>query len=112
MDSITIYHNPRCSKSRQALALLEERGINPTVVDYIKNPLKQSELEELATHFELSDFVRSNETLFKELGLSLTDEKAVIKAMASNPKLMQRPIVVKGNKAVIGRPLENVLELI
>jgi arsenate reductase (glutaredoxin) len=112
MNTYTIYHNPRCSKSRQTLALLQEHGINPTIVDYIKSPLNIEEIELLSKHFELVDFVRTSEPVFKTLGLSLDNKQKVLEAMASEPKLMQRPIVTFKDKAVIGRPPEQALALI
>ncbi len=111
MQDITIYHNPRCSKSREALKILQDKGIEPVIVEYLKAPLSLEELKALRVHFELKDFVRTNESAFKALGLSLANEDAVLKAMVSEPKLMQRPIVTVQNKAVIGRPPERVLEL-
>lgn len=112
--TITIYHNPRCSKSRQTLALIQEHGIEPEVVEYLKTPLDVKQIEQLLAMLNLSasDFVRSKESEFKELGLKGADEKVLIKAMSEHPKLIERPVVVKGKRAVIGRPPENVLELL
>jgi arsenate reductase len=112
VNEVIIYHNPRCSKSRQALALLQDNGVQPKVVEYLKNPLTLNQLKTLKAHFDMGDFVRTNEQEFKNLGLSLDDDEVVLKAISECPKLMQRPIVVKGNKAIIGRPPENVMELI
>lgn len=112
MSEYTIYHNPRCSKSRQALALLESHQIKPHIIEYIKSPLSYEQLKELSSHFTLKDFVRTNEPAFKALGLSLENTEEVLHAMVSEPKLMQRPIVVHEAKAIIGRPPEKVLELI
>jgi arsenate reductase (glutaredoxin) len=112
MQDIVIYHNPRCSKSRQALALLQERGVEPVIVEYLKTPLTFDALEKLSQHFEFTDFVRCNELEYKDLKLSVDDKLSLLKAMETHPKLMQRPIVVRGKKAVIGRPPENVLELL
>ncbi|MDF1684200.1 MAG: arsenate reductase (glutaredoxin) [Legionellaceae bacterium] len=111
MTNLTIYHNPRCSKSRQALELLKSQGLEPTVVEYIKEPLNYEQLTALRDHIALKDLVRTNEKCFKELALSLDDEAGILNAMIHEPKLMQRPIVVYNNKAAIGRPPENVLEL-
>lgn len=110
--SFTIYHNPRCSKSRLALVMLEEHHIKPIVIEYLKAPLSFEELKNLRTHFELKDFVRQSESVFKTLNLSLNLENELLRAMVKEPILMQRPIVTYGEHAVIGRPVENVLTLI
>jgi arsenate reductase (glutaredoxin) len=112
MEQITLYHNPRCSKSRQALELLQKKGLQPTIVEYLKTPLDMEQLKRLRAHFELKDFVRTNENIFKELGLSLDNETQILQAMLKEPILMQRPIVTYKDKAIIGRPPEKVLELI
>ncbi len=111
MQKITIYHNPRCSKSRKTLEILQSKGFEPTIIEYLKTPLDLSQLNALRTHFALSDFVRMDEPIFKALGLSLGNEKEILQAMLREPILMQRPIVTFKNKAVIGRPPEKVLEL-
>ncbi|XQW86387.1 arsenate reductase (glutaredoxin) [Thalassotalea piscium] len=110
----TIYHNPRCSKSRQTLALLEEKGVDITIVEYLKNPLTESEIKSLLTKLDKSpiEMMRTKEAEFSEQNLKGADDLTLIKAMSNTPKLIERPIVVKGNKAVIGRPPENVLTLI
>ncbi|MDF1645525.1 MAG: arsenate reductase (glutaredoxin) [Legionellaceae bacterium] len=112
MQKLTIYHNPRCSKSRETLAILQNQGIEFTAIEYLKTPLDIKQLKALRAHFSLKEFVRTHETVFKTLGLSLDDEQGVLNAMLDEPKLMQRPIVVYQNKAVIGRPPENVLALL
>lgn len=112
MEPVTIYHNPRCTKSRETLALLQEKGITPIVIEYLKTPLNYKELTELKAHFALKDFVRTSESVFKALGLDLKQESEVLQAMAKEPILMQRPIVTHKNKAVIARPPERVLELL
>lgn len=113
---VTIYHNPRCSKSRQTLALLEENGIEPDVVQYLDTPPDTDTLRELLSKLGISarQLLRTGEDAYKELNLAdpSLSEDALIKAMVANPKLIERPIVVKGSKAVIGRPPETVLELI
>lgn len=113
---VTIYHNPRCSKSRQTLALLEENGVEPEVVLYLETPPSASDLKELLSKLGISarDLLRKGEDAYKENGLSdkSLSEDALIQAMTQFPKLIERPIVVKGSKAVLGRPPENVLELI
>lgn len=111
-----IYHNPRCSKSRQTLALLEEQGIEPTIIEYLKTPLSGEEITNLLSMLGISarDLLRKGETVYKELGLSdktLSDEQ-LITAMVENPKLIERPIVVHNNQARLGRPPESVLEII
>ena len=111
-----IYHNPRCSKSRQALRLLRDNGIEPKIVHYLKDPLTVSEIKVLINKLgdASQNIVRIKESLFKDLklkGRHLTlDETAEI--LSLNPKLLERPIVVDGEKAIIGRPPENVLTLL
>ncbi len=115
MSDYTIYHNPRCSKSRATLALLEENGITPDVVLYQETPLQADELTALLSKLELSaaQLVRSGEADYKEAGLDKSSSaQAIVAAMVARPKLIERPIVVKGNRAVLGRPPENVLTLI
>ncbi len=112
----TIYHNPRCSKSRQTLALLEERGIGPRVVDYLKTPPSAAELKTILKKLGLRprDLMRKGEPLYAELGLKDRDldDDALIALMVANPILIERPIVVSGGKAAIGRPPESVLEIL
>ncbi|MGB2260506.1 MAG: arsenate reductase (glutaredoxin) [Porticoccaceae bacterium] len=112
----SIYHNPRCSKSRQTLALLREKGIEPDVVLYLETPLDSATLVDLLSKLGLSaaQLVRRSEQEFKDrnLGAPGTSDHQLIEAMAECPKLIERPIVVVGNRAVLGRPPENVLELI
>lgn len=115
MTQVTIYHNPRCSKSRQTLALLQENGVEPTIVEYLKTPPNAAELQSLLTKLGLSadELLRKKETVYKELGLAgVSDNDALIAAMINNPKLIERPIVVKGDKAAIGRPPESVLGIL
>ncbi len=110
-----IYHNPRCTKSRETLALLTENGIEPEIVLYLTNTLTSKELKSLLKKLGLKaeQIVRKTEAVYKENYKSkkLT-ETEWLAAMVEHPKLIQRPIVVKGDKAVLGRPPENVLELI
>ena len=113
--SVTIYHNPRCSKSRQTLALLEENGVTPDIILYLENPPSTATLEALIKALKLSsarDMMRTKETTYKELSLADASEDALIDAMSEHPILMERPIVVNGDKAAIGRPPENVLAVI
>lgn len=110
----TIYHNPRCSKSRQTLALLEENGIQAEVRLYQKDLLSKSELEQLITQLNVQpiDLMRTKESAYKELGLNKdSSDNERIQAMLDNPSLIERPIVVHNGKAKLGRPPENVLEL-
>ena len=110
-----IYHNPRCSKSRTTLKLLQDRGIDVTVVEYLESPLSAAEIRELIAKLGLgaADLIRSGEPAFKESGLSLTSPADdLIGLMAREPIVMQRPIIVAGGGARIGRPPEQVLELI
>ena len=113
---VTIYHNPRCSKSRQTLALLRDRGIEPTVVEYLTDPPDAKTLEGLLKKLgvEPREIIRRTEPLFKELGLAdkLDDREALVAAMVANPILIERPIVVNGPCARLGRPPEAVLEIL
>ena len=116
MSEYIIYHNPRCSKSRQTLTLLEQNGIQPEVVLYLNDTPNGSELRAILKKLGLSarDILRKGEEAYKHLGLADTSlsEQQLIDAMLSEPKLIERPIVVKADKAILGRPPENVLELI
>lgn len=112
----TIYHNPRCSKSRQTLQLLQDNGVEPEVVLYLETPPTKEILAELLQKLGISarELLRTGEDAYKALQLkdkSLSDEQ-LIDAMVQHPKLIQRPIVVRGDRAVLGRPPENALELI
>ena len=113
--SVVIYHNPRCSKSRQTLALLEEKGIQPEIIKYLDATPSIDELKTLMSQLELSevrDMMRTKEDIYKELELKSADDEALFKAMAENPKLIERPIVVANGKAKHGRPPEQVLEIL
>lgn len=111
---LTIYHNPRCSKSRQTLTLIEENNQEVTIVEYLKTPLTQNDIEGLLSALDVSpiEMMRTKEAEFKEQALKGAPDETLIAAMVNTPKLIERPIVVKGDKAVIGRPPENVLTLI
>lgn len=113
--TIKIYHNPRCSKSRQTLALLTERGENPQIVEYLKHAPTEAEIREVAKMLGLSsvrEMMRTGESIYKELNLKdVTDEDKLVRAMVESPKLIERPIVIKDGKAKIGRPPESVLSL-
>ncbi len=111
----TIYHNPRCSKSRATLALLTDRGIEPRIVEYLETPPTQAELRELLAKLGLRarDLVRSKEPAFRASGIGLeAPEDELVRLMVRQPILMERPIVVVGASARIGRPPERVLELL
>jgi len=114
--SVTIYHNPRCSKSRATLALLEAKGVKPKVVEYLKTPPSAAELKAILKKLGMRprDLLRASEPLYVELGLKdrdLSDDQ-LIALMVKNPILIERPIVVSGGKAAIGRPPEKVLDIV
>ena len=111
---LTIYHNPRCSKSRQTLELIKDNSSKELkVVDYLKEPLTQENIEELLTQLSCSpiEMMRVKEVEFKEQNLKGADDSTLIAAMISTPKLIERPIVSDGSSAIIGRPPTNVLTL-
>ncbi len=109
-----IYHNPRCTKSRETLKIIMDQGLEPEIILYLDNPMKATELKELIRKLGITakELIRTSEKIYKEeyKGKKMT-ETQWIKAMITYPKLMQRPIVVKDKKAVLGRPPENVLDL-
>ena len=112
----TIYHNPRCSKSRASLEMLEAKGITPTIVKYLETPPNIDELTQVLSKLGLKaeQIVRKGEALYKELGLAektLSNEEW-ISVLVENPQLMERPIVVNGDKAAIGRPIEAVINIL
>ena len=116
MNNFTIYHNPRCSKSRQTLELIIKRNLNPKIVLYLEEKLSQQELKGIILKLGISprDLLRKGEVEYKENNLdniNLSNDK-IINLMIRFPKLVERPIVVKDNQAIIGRPPENVLKLI
>jgi arsenate reductase (glutaredoxin) len=114
--TVTIYHNPRCTKSRATLALLEARGVKPKIVNYLQTPPSAAELKAILRMLGLAprDILRTGETVYAELGLEdrELDDDALIAVMVKNPILIERPIVVAGSKAAIGRPPENVLAIL
>ena len=114
--TVTIYHNPRCSKSRQTLALIEEKGVTPKIVDYVKTPPSAAELKRVLKKLGLKprDILRKGEAVYAELGLDDKDLKddALIALMVKNPILIERPIVVSGDRAALGRPPEAVLKIL
>lgn len=113
--SITIYHNPRCSKSRAALKLLEERGLHPKIVEYLKEPPSPAELKSLLKKLKKSpaEITRTGESVYKERyrGKDLSEEQW-LRALHENPILIERPIVVNGARAIVGRPPESVLTIL
>ncbi|MBX5461053.1 MAG: arsenate reductase (glutaredoxin) [Steroidobacteraceae bacterium] len=115
MKAFTIFHNPKCSKSRATLELLKERGVQPQVVEYLKTPPTAAELKAIVAKLGIrpEDLVRKGEAVYKEnyAGKTLTDAQW-IEAMVRHPILIERPIVIQGDKAVLGRPPENVLALL
>lgn len=116
-DTVTIYHNPRCSKSRETLSLLKDHGIDPNVVLYLETPPDAATLGQLLKMLGMSsarELMRQKEDLYKELNLSDSQlsEEALIQAMVENPKLIERPIVVSNGQARIGRPPEQVLDIV
>jgi arsenate reductase (glutaredoxin) len=114
--SVTIYHNPRCSKSRQTLALLEKRGIRPKVIEYLVTPPTEAELGRLLKLLGLTprELLRTKEEEYKKARLDNPEvpDADIIRAMIKYPRLMERPIVVSNNKAVLGRPPEKVLKIL
>jgi arsenate reductase (glutaredoxin) len=115
MTAYTIYHNPRCGKSRATLALLQENGVEPNVVEYLKTPPSVAELKKIVDQLGLKpeQLVRKGEEVYKSkyAGKTLSDAEW-IDAMVENPILIERPIVISGKRAVLGRPPENVLSLL
>ena len=112
---ITIYHNPRWGKSRKTLQLLRDNGYEPNIIEYLKNPPNVNELNEICENLNMSaiDITRTNEKEYKQLNISMNDtDDVLIEKIARHPKLLERPIVIKGKKGIIGRPPENVLKLL
>jgi arsenate reductase len=112
---LVLLHNPRCSKSRGAKAILEERGVPFRERRYLEEPLSRTELGELARRLDqpAGEWVRRKESAFKEAGLDASsDEDAILDAIARHPVLLERPILVRGERAVVGRPPENILGLL
>ena len=114
--TIILYHNPKCSTSRRTLALLESKGIHPTIIEYLKTPPSKTQLRKIlhSLGLEPRELMRKKEAEYKDAQLDnprLTRD-ALITAMVANPKLIERPIVVNGERAAIGRPPENVLQIL
>jgi arsenate reductase len=117
MTKATIYHNPRCSKSRSSLSILEAKGLEIEEILYLETPPSKETLAELCQmmHLKPRQIIRSGEALFKELGLNLNDDKTDnewLELLVSHPKLLERPIVRVGDKAIMGRPPENILKIL
>lgn len=114
--AVTIYHNPRCSKSRQTLALLQDQGIEPEVVEYLNDTPDAATLDDILKKLDMEprELMRRKEAPYKELGLDDPglSRQALIAAMVEHPILIERPIVLKGKKAALGRPPERVLEIL
>ena len=114
--TVTIWHNPRCSKSRQTLALLRERGIEPEIVEYLKTPPAAGELEAVLEKLgmEPRGLMRRKEAAYREAGLDdpALGRRALVEAMTANPVLIERPVVLAGDRAALGRPPENVLAIL
>jgi len=111
---LTIYHNPRCSKSRQTLALIEQENAEVTIVEYLKTPLTEVQIKSLLALLSISpiEMMRTKEAEFKEQNLKTASQNELIQAMVNTPKLIERPIVSNEKMAIIGRPPENVLSLL
>lgn len=112
--ALTIYHNPRCSKSRETLALLESKGLSPRVVEYLKAPPSQTELKRIlkALGRPAKDIVRKKEAAEAKIDVEALTDDDLIAAMASHPEIIERPIVVNGERAAMGRPPERVLDVL
>ena len=112
--TLTIYHNPRCTKSRETLALLEKRGLKPRIIEYLKTPPSAMEIKNIARMLDISprELVRKAESADAGIDPVQLDEKALLAAMVRNPIVIERPIVVNNGKAAIGRPPENVLKIL
>ncbi len=114
--SLRIYHNPRCSKCRETLALLEEKGLQPEIIKYLDTPPDADQVKTLLAQLGMSSarqLMRTKEQEYKELGLGeVQDEEALIAAMVAHPRLIERPIVVNNNQAALGRPPEQVLDIL
>ena len=112
--SLVIYHNPRCSKSRATLTLLQDKGHAPQIIEYLIEPLDTGTILSLAKKLGVSvaDMIRKTETPYQNLGLAGADQGTLTRAICQHPILLQRPIVVAGGRAVIGRPPENVLSIL
>jgi len=116
MPKVILYHNPRCRKSRQALALLQQHGITPEIIEYLEKPPSKSQLKRILKmlQYKPRELMRRKEPLYRQLALdnpALTQEE-LVNAMVANPTLIERPIVVVGERAALGRPPENIVEIL
>jgi arsenate reductase len=116
MAELKIWHNPRCSKSRQALSLLDENGVEKEIIKYLESNPSKEEIKKLLTMLAFSsarELMRTKEDIYKELNLKdETDEEKLIEAMVLHPKLIERPVIIKGEKAIIARPPERVAKFL
>ena len=115
MSDVVVWHNPRCSKSRAACSLLDERELDVTVVRYLDTPPSRTEIERVLSLLGTDDpraMMRTGEPVYRELGLASADREQLLDAMAANPILIERPIVIRGDSAVVARPAERLLDLI
>ncbi|EPJ49248.1 MAG: arsenate reductase [Osedax symbiont Rs2] len=115
MSQVQIYHNPRCSKSRQTLEILQQQGVDATIIEYLKQPPTAEQLKAILTALKISahQLLRVKEAEYKLHKLTAqSDEATIIAAMIASPKLIERPIVINGQRACIGRPPESVLEIL
>ncbi len=112
--SVIIYHNPRCSKSRQTLALIEEKGVSPEIVEYLETPPSVEALKDILTKLgkRAAEIVRKKEAKEEGINLEALDDNALIEALVAHPRAIERPIVINGDKAVLGRPPENVHDIL
>ena len=112
---VTIWHNPRCSKSRQTLSLLRDNGVEPQIVEYLKDEPSEADIRDALAKLGIAPraLMRTGEAVYKELGLKdVSDDDALIKAMVTHPILIERPVVLNGDKAALGRPPEDVLKIL
>lgn len=115
MNKITIWHNPSCSKSREAMSILEANNLQAEVVKYLESTPSVTQIKEILKMLDITprELMRTKEDIYKELNLQdETDNNALIQAMAKNPKLIERPVIIKGNKAIIGRPTDKIAEFL
>ena len=115
MSKLTLIHNPRCSKSREVLKIIEDNGVDIEIVKYLETPLTKDEIKELLEMLEINarDLMRTKEEIYKELNLKdVNSEDMLIDAMAQYPKLIERPIVIKDTKAMIGRPPSKIIDFL
>ena len=115
MQNIQIWHNPKCSKSRAAMELLENKNIDANVVKYLEQTPTKEQLKDVLSKLKISakELLRTGEDVYKELNLKdINDEETLIEIMTKNPILIERPIIIKGDKAVIARPIENLEDLL